>query len=202
MPERARALCVLRYPRTARLPTSRFAQGMGALVAGSPTLGRDSTSRTKRLRGWRAGGAASPGSPRFTSRVFRFTHEPAARRPPGLRQTARQGAQEGAGWQGRPTGAAVTLQAPRRSLGGPPGRQEAPTGRAGRQRPPIRSQEVATARQGARRRHEAGRSARGRPMSPRRSPTRLSARPVYRTGTLFGSLSLVGWTATRCQLCR
>jgi len=135
-----------------------------------PTLGRDSTGRRKRLRGWRAGGEAAPGSPRFASRV---SGSPMSRRPGGRRDRVRRPARaprKAPAGQGRPTGAAVTLQAPRRSPGGPPGRQEAPRAGQGARRPPIRSQEVATARQGARRRHEAGRSARGRLVSPWRSP--------------------------------
>ena len=137
--------------------------------------------------GMRPGGWFIPGRPRprplhvgalelpcwreATARVFWFTREPAARWPPGLRQDARQGAQEGAGrageahrgrcdargsqevarrparapggahWQGRAPEAAHSLPGGRYS---PPGRQEAPRGGEVGQRPPCVSQEVAT----------------------------------------------------------
>jgi hypothetical protein len=116
-----------------------------------------------------------------------FSDSPMSQRPGGRRDCVRMPARaprKAPAGQGRPTGAAVTLQAPRRSLGGPPERQEAPTGRAGRQRPPIRSHEVATARQGARRRHEAGQGARGRPFAPMRSlqPARAPGGATRRGG--------------------
>lgn len=146
---------------------SRFAQGMGARVAGSPTLGRDSTGRTKRLRGWRAGGEAAPGSPRFASRA---SGSPMSRRPGGRRDCVRMPARaprKAPAGQGRPTGAAVTLEAPRRSL------------------QPARAPGGATRRG-------------GRPEAalclPGGRHTRLSARPVYRTGTLSGRSAFVGWT--------
>jgi hypothetical protein len=58
------------------------------------------------------------------------------------------------------------------------------------------SQEVAVARQGARRRREAGQGARGRPIAPRRSllAYRLDR---SRTGTLLGFAQPIGWSDCR-----
>lgn len=102
---------------------------------------------------------------------FRITHEPPARRPPELRQDARQSAQEGAGRAGEAhrgrcdaTGSQEVARRPARAPGGahgqgrapeaahslpggrysPPGRQEAPRGGEVGQRPPCVSQEIVT----------------------------------------------------------